>query len=100
VFPEGERKKGPVVQPLFDGAAYVACKANVPIVPVGIAGSERAMQKGKKFIRPVKVVVIAGPPIVPPVDESGRVPRSAVRTVTADLHRELQRLFDEATARL
>ena len=33
LFPEGERKDGPIVQPLFDGAAYVAAKAGVPIVP-------------------------------------------------------------------
>ena len=41
--PEGERKDGPIVQPLFDGATYVAAKAGVPIVPVGIGGSERVM---------------------------------------------------------
>ena len=52
LFPEGERKCGPIVQPLFDGAAYIAVKAGVPIVPVGIGGSERAMPKGAKFIYP------------------------------------------------
>ena len=26
LFPEGERKAGPIVQPLFDGAAYVAAE--------------------------------------------------------------------------
>ena len=35
-FPEGERKDGPRVFPLFDGAAYLATKTQVPIVPVGI----------------------------------------------------------------
>ena len=46
LFPEGERKSGPTVQPLFDGAVYVALRAGVPIVPVGIGGSERVMPKG------------------------------------------------------
>jgi 1-acyl-sn-glycerol-3-phosphate acyltransferase len=46
LFPEGERKEGPIVQPLFDGATYIAVKAGVPIVPVGNAGSDRAMPKG------------------------------------------------------
>ncbi|MEY4251507.1 MAG: hypothetical protein RL691_388, partial [Actinomycetota bacterium] len=36
LFPEGTRQSGPIVQPLFDGAAYVAVKAGVPIIPVGI----------------------------------------------------------------
>src|SRR5262245_64750914 len=67
LFPEGERKSGPVVQPLFDGAAYVALRAGVPIVPVGIGGSERGMPKGTKFIRPHRVHAIVGPPITLPV---------------------------------
>jgi 1-acyl-sn-glycerol-3-phosphate acyltransferase len=41
LFPEGERKSGPVVQPLFHGAAYVAVKTGVPIVPVGSAARSR-----------------------------------------------------------
>ncbi len=101
LFPEGERKSGPTVQPLFDGAAYVALKAGVPIVPVGIGGSEAVMPKGARFIRPSKVHVIIGPPITaPPSVTAGRIPRSAVREVSAELHETLQRLFDEATAKV
>ena len=66
------------MQPLFDGAAYVALKAGVPIMPVGIGGSERVMPKGARFIRPNKVHVVVGPPIVPPATDGGRVPRRAV----------------------
>ena len=32
LFPEGERKDGPIVQPLFDGAAFVAARAGVPLM--------------------------------------------------------------------
>lgn len=96
MFPEGTRQSGPEVQPLFDGAAYVAVKARVPIVPVGIGGSEMVMAKGRKMIRPHKCVVVVGEPITVSLDAEGRVPRSAVRDVTATLSRELQRLFDEA----
>jgi 1-acyl-sn-glycerol-3-phosphate acyltransferase len=96
LFPEGTRQSGPVVQPLFDGAAYVAVKASVPIIPVGIGGSEMVMPKGKKMIRPHKCVVVIGEPITAVLDSEGRVPRSAVRDVTATLASELQRLFDEA----
>ena len=99
LFPEGERKSGPVVQPLFDGAAYVALKAGVPIVPVGIGGSEAVMPKGSRFIHPSKVHVIVGPPIPPPISAVARVPRAAVRDVTAELHATLQHLFDDATKR-
>jgi len=96
LFPEGTRQSGPVVQPLFDGAAYVAVKAGVPIVPVGIGGSERVMPKGKKMIYPRKCVLVVGEPIMAVRDESGRIPRSGVKDLTAELSNELQRLFDEA----
>lgn len=96
LFPEGTRQSGPIVQPLFDGAAYVAVKAGVPIIPVGIGGSEGVMPKGSKMIYPKKCVVVVGEPIVVPRDEMGRVPRSAVKDVTQTLSTELQRLFNEA----
>lgn len=96
LFPEGTRQSGPIVQPLFDGAAYVAVKAGVPIIPVGIGGSEGVMPKGSKMIYPRKCVVVVGEPIIAPLDASGKVPRSAVKDVTEMLSQELQRLFNEA----
>jgi 1-acyl-sn-glycerol-3-phosphate acyltransferase len=69
LFPEGERKMGPIVQPLFDGATYIAVKAGVPIIPVGIGGSERAMPKGAKFIRPSKLrALVTAFEVVPQTD--------------------------------
>ncbi len=101
LFPEGERKLGPLVQPLFDGATYIAVKAGVPIIPVGIGGSERAMPKGAKFIRPHKLHVVVGKPIQASTDAtSPKDQRDAARQLTVDLHAELQRLFDTAQARV
>jgi 1-acyl-sn-glycerol-3-phosphate acyltransferase len=101
LFPEGERKSGPLVQPLFDGATFIAVKAGVPIVPVGIGGSERAMPKGAKFIRPRKVHVVVGKPLqTASVTGSPKTQRDAARQLTTELHAELQRLFDLAQARL
>lgn len=96
LFPEGTRQSGPTVQPLFDGAAYVAVKAGVPIIPVGIGGSEAVMPKHAKMIYPRKCVLVVGEPITAQMDAEGRVPRSAVKDVTARLAQELQRLFDDA----
>ena len=55
--PRASASRATIVQPLFDGAVYVALKAGVPIVPVGIGGSERVMPKEAKFIYPRKVHV-------------------------------------------
>ncbi len=100
LFPEGTRQSGPTVQPLFEGASFVAARARVPIVPVGIGGSEWAMPKGKRGVRPVKVAVVVGEPIFPPArPEGARVSRRAVSETSALLHIELQALFDDALAR-
>ena len=99
VFPEGERKSGPLVQPLFDGAVYIAARAKAPIIPVGIGGSERVMPKGSLFVYPRKVHVIVGQPIVIPANLSAKAQREAVKRASRDLHDELQRLFDAAQTR-
>ncbi len=99
MFPEGARQEGPVVKELFDGPAYVQSRTGAPIVPVGIGGSARAMPKGRRLIRPAKVVVLIGAPIEAPTIDGARARRAAVRTQTTELHRRLQLLFDEAQKR-
>lgn len=96
MFPEGTRQSGDLIQPLFDGAAYLAIKANVPIVPVGIGGTQGVMPKGKKMIYPKKCTMIIGAPIYPPLATTGRTPRTSTTELTANLKSALQELFDSA----
>lgn len=96
LFPEGQRRSGPAVENLHDGVAYLAIRAQVPIVPIGIAGSGNAQPPGKVFIKPrARVGVQVGSPLVPPITANGRVPRSVIRQLTEDLRRELQALQDQ-----
>ena len=96
IFPEGTRQFGPEVQELFDGAAFVQSRTGVPIVPVGIGGSEAAMPKGAKFIKPHKVCLVVGPPLVAPDVEGSKARRTAIRARTTELHAVVQDLFDQA----
>ena len=97
MFPEGSRRSGPVVEDLFDGPAYVAARMGVPVVPLGIGGSDKVLPLGSKLIRPHKVVMIVGEPVRPPAgDGSGRVKRRAVREMTEELRERLQALYTEA----
>lgn len=98
LFPEGTRRRGPVIEHLHEGAAFVASRAGVPVVPVGIGGSERALPKGKKLPRPVKIHIVVGEPLTPaPVAEGARHPsRRAVKELTVELQHVLQGLFDRA----
>jgi 1-acyl-sn-glycerol-3-phosphate acyltransferase len=98
LFPEGTRRHGPKIEDLHDGTAYIAMKTGVPIIPVAVGGTERAMARGQILPRPVKVHILIGPPILPPpLPEDGRRPsRRALKELTDLLRAEMQRLFDEA----
>ena len=98
LFPEGTRRTGPVIEHLHEGASYVASRAGVPVIPVGIGGSERALPKGKALPRPVKIHILVGEPLVPPpIAEGARHPsRRALREFTLYLQAVLQDLFDRA----
>ena len=100
LFPEGGRRDGPLVEHVQEGAAYLALRSGVPIVPIGIDGSENANPRGTVFLRPVKVRVVIGKPLLFERPEgSNRVPRSVINESTATLQRTLQELFDEAAGR-
>lgn len=99
MFPEGMRREGPIVQEenMFDGPSFVSGRQQVPIVPVGIAGTEAALAHGQYWIRPSKLVFIVGEPIPPPEPgASGRVSRRAVSEHTDLVRERIQSLFDEA----
>ena len=100
LFPEGTRKSGPTVEGLFEGAAYIAIKGNVPIVPVGIGGSERAWGKSRKLPRFTRIVILVGDPIYPETSGGGRVSRSSLTKLSGQLTSALQDLFDQAQAML
>ncbi len=58
IFPEGTRHSGPRVGELKHGAAFLASRAQVPIVPVGIGGAERSLPVGGRFPRPTRVALV------------------------------------------
>ena len=101
VFPEGERKSGPRIHPLLDGAAWLAAKAQVPVVPVAIGGTERAMGIGVRMPRPRRVRFVWGEPLAPPAtDERGRVSRDGLSQYSTELREVLQTMFDDVQQEL
>ena len=95
LFPEGTRQEGLVVQDLHDGAMFIASRTGAPVVPVGIGHTERAMPRGSKFPRPVKVRIVIGTPIQPPNAE-GRVSRSQIAAATEELRVALDAVYRES----
>jgi len=62
VFPEGSRTNGELL-PFKDGAAYIAIRAGVPIVPIALAGVGDVLPVGTLLVRSGRVKMKIGEPI-------------------------------------
>lgn len=99
LFPEGTRQTGTQVGELLEGTAFLSARARAPIVPIGIANSERALPKGSKLPRPVSVKIVVGKVLdPPPLTGTGRISRSHLRETTELLRERLQAAYDQARA--
>jgi len=58
IFPEGgiDRQKNNL--PVRAGAAYLATKVGIPIVPIRIKGADKALPRGAKFIRSLSKIEV------------------------------------------
>jgi 1-acyl-sn-glycerol-3-phosphate acyltransferase len=62
LFPEGGRTTGSMRE-FKEGAAYIAIKAGVPIVPLGLIGTRRVLPMGSNYVRGGPVTLNIGDPI-------------------------------------
>ena len=87
IFPEGHRTPDGEIKPLQGGAARIARRAQVPIVPVVVDGAFDAWPRKRKLPRPRPVHVMYGPPI-----ETAGLSASEI---TALLEERLRAMFEE-----
>jgi 1-acyl-sn-glycerol-3-phosphate acyltransferase len=89
IAPEGRESVSGALEAGTDGAAFLALRAGVPVVPVTIAGSEfRLIEKSLKKLRRASVTLKVGKPFVLPQQVRSR-----------DALQEGTRLIMEALAR-
>jgi len=99
VFPEGTRRTGNDVVDLYDGAAWLAARTGAPVVPIGVAGTERALPPGAKRIYRSYVAIACGEPLPAPVASNGKkVNRADMASFTQELQARLQDAQNEAVA--
>jgi len=63
IFAEGTRSPDGRMRPFKRGAFTMAIEAGVPIVPVSLAGTHRALAKGKGIVKPGQVTVRLAPAV-------------------------------------
>lgn len=85
VFPEGGRRRGREMRPFKTGAAHIALRSGVPIVPVAIDGTRKVLPPGSLHLKPAAVQIRIGRPI----KTTGGKELSA-RELTARVRREVR----------
>jgi len=75
IFPEGGRSPDGVLQPFKEGAAYIAIKAGVPILPIAVIGTRDVLPYGGSVFRGGRVRLRIGDPI----ETTGLTPRDRER---------------------
>jgi len=91
VFPEETRSPSGELLPFKKGAAHLALKSGLPILPLGLAGSFRVLPKGTLVITPGPVVLAIGRPI----ETEGRPPRDRA-ALTGELRERVHALREDA----
>ncbi|MFG1659291.1 lysophospholipid acyltransferase family protein [Micromonospora chersina] len=91
VYPEGTRSPDGRLYRGRTGAARLAVAAGVPIIPVGVTGTDKAQPIGTRVPRPgrAKITIRFGKPL----DFTGRSDdRTSLREMTDELMAEIQKL--------
>ncbi|MDG2217704.1 MAG: lysophospholipid acyltransferase family protein [Acidimicrobiales bacterium] len=91
IFPEGGRSPDGWGQPFRGGAAFLASKTGVPVVPIHVEGTGRILRKGRSLPRPSTTSVTFGRPIT--AEDGENATRFGAR-----IEREVAALADETSS--
>ncbi len=89
-FAEGTRSEDGVLRPFKKGAAIMALEAQVPLLPVAIAGTHLILQKGSMAIHEHPAAVVIGEPI-----QTAGKSVDAREELTQQAHASVAKLLEE-----
>ena len=90
LYPEGGRSTDGWGQPFRGGAAYLAHRCDVPVVPVYLAGTRKILPKGRLLPTPGRTLVVFGDPVRPD-------PSERIRTLGERIEGAVAALADEVS---
>jgi len=92
VYPEGTRSRQPGMGPAFHGAALLAMRTGVPVLPVAITGTHMVLPEGKSWPQRNPVAVRFGETFR--VEKStGKIDRQAMEDLTERIMRRIAALL-------
>jgi 1-acyl-sn-glycerol-3-phosphate acyltransferase len=93
MFPEASRSRSARLKKAMPGSALIACRSGVPILPVGITGTEQLRGLGWLFRRPRVTINIGKPFSLPPVE--GRLTREKLVEYTELIMQRIAELLPQ-----
>jgi 1-acyl-sn-glycerol-3-phosphate acyltransferase len=85
IFPEGGRSPDGWGQGHRGGAAFLALRAGVPVVPVHLSGTDRIYGKGARRVSPGRTTVTFGAPLRPAAGDDARRFAATIEAAVATL---------------
>ncbi|MFN3480539.1 MAG: lysophospholipid acyltransferase family protein [Thermodesulfovibrionales bacterium] len=97
MFPEGGRSENGNFLDPKRGIGLIATMSGVPVVPALIRGTERAFPVGARFIRPAKIRVVFGKPLIIQKDKGSgsEVEKDFQERVAQDIMKAITKLDSE-----
>ncbi len=97
IFPEGHESVDGTLQPIQGGAAMIALRAGVPVVPAAIRGTNKMMAARTARLRraPSPAVMLFGEPIGPEELSGGLTGKRAVQHASEVMSARIQALMDQ-----
>ena len=98
VFPEGSRAAGnaEALGEAHGGAAFIALRADTPIVPVAFIGTDRVWPRGARFPRLARTSIHMGAPIIPAEVAPGAGRKERVAALTTVVMERIAEELDRA----
>ncbi len=96
MFPEGTRNVDGRAE-AHAGVAFIACKAGVPVVPVGVSGTDRIRPPGSRWMHFPRVTITYGEPVRPEEFAAGGR-RENMEAMTAEIMRRIAGLVGSGEA--
>jgi len=92
-FPEGTRSTNGKIGQLQSGTARIALKANVPLIPIIIQGTDKALPRGKKIIRLARIRVRVGKPLQSKIAHKREINKENIEKFNKKLEKEMKMLI-------
>lgn len=93
LFVEGTRSRDGRLKAAKPGAALLAMRSGVPLVPVGMAGTHRIFPGQSRWPHPTRIVIRIGAPFTLPLVPDGRLDRAVLTEGTDRIMREIGALL-------